>query len=194
MYHKLSPKYLTSLLPKRTQDKNEYRLRNRNNLQQIKTNSSLYTNSFFPKLTKIWNSMSDDLKFVGSLRDFKSKLCESDKKVPYFYNLSNRTGEIYVSRLRMKCSSLNSHLYRMNIIENPSCACGYHTEDEHHYFFDCPLFDDSRHLIFDLVNEVPLEANTLIYGNERLPKRTLLRMFEKVEEYVLDTGRFKSTK
>ena len=71
IYHRKSPKYLTRLLPKRNLEKNNYMLRNRHNLQHIPAKSKLYMNSFLPRLTKIWNTIPDEIKYIGSLNDFK---------------------------------------------------------------------------------------------------------------------------
>ena len=45
----------------------------------------------------------------------------------------------YNTRIRMECSSLNSHLYSKNIINSPSCSCGGF-ESAYHFFFVCPIY------------------------------------------------------
>ena len=45
--------------------------------------------------------------------------------------------------MRMECSSLNYHLYRKNIVQDPSCQCG-DFESPHHFFFCGPKYSAAR--------------------------------------------------
>ena len=57
--------------------------------------------------------------------------------------LSSRMGQILHARLRMECSSLNSHLFRKIIEPSPSCSCsGF--DSSYHFFFTCPKFSRIR--------------------------------------------------
>ena len=42
----------------------------------------------------------------------------------------------------MKCSSLNSHLFRKNIVADPSCQC--RAFESPHHFFGCPRYAAAR--------------------------------------------------
>jgi hypothetical protein len=41
-------------------------------------------------------------------------------------------------------SSLNSDLYRINIINDPKCQCGAPYEDSFNYLMECPLSQNER--------------------------------------------------
>ena len=189
IYHKKSPQYLTTLLPKRNLEKNNYLLRNRHNLQNIPAQSSQYTNSFFPRLTKIWNTVPDPIKYIGSLTDYKKHLKKDDKYVPKLYHHGGRKFQIHMSRLRMKCSPLNQHLYDMKVIDSATCACGYGNEDINHYFFECPNFRNERQ-VFNTLDQRVKNVNTILQGNDQLPKNMIRELYGKVEEYINNTGRF----
>ena len=38
---------------------------------------------------------------------------------------------------RMSCSQLNSNLYKLGVVESPSCSCGAGRETVHHFFYEC---------------------------------------------------------
>ena len=192
IYHNQAPSYLTSLLPKRNQAKTNYRLRNRNQLQEMPTTTTLYTNSYIPKMTKVWNSLPDEVKYIGSLSDFKRHFSQEDKKPPVYNNSGSRKAQIYLARLRMKCSPLNKHLHRQKIVDSPMCACGNDEEDEDHYLFNCPLYNEQRQLFTTVEQDIPRNVNTFLQRENTLPRRTATRLLAVVEEYIIKTGRFKS--
>ena len=65
-------------------------------------------------------------------------------------------------RSRLRCNGhslqLNSYLFRIGRIENPSCsACGHSSQDTSHLILHCPATDSLRHLLFgDSVSLRPL--------------------------------------
>ena len=78
-----------------------------------------FYNSSFPATIRAWNNLSDDTKQSPSVTSsFKFRLNRNLIKLPKFYNIGSRKGQIPHSGLRMECTSLNSHLFR----KNPSCA------------------------------------------------------------------------
>ena len=80
---------------------------------------------FFPSAIRAWNSLPEEIKQAPSVASFKYRLNRNNQSPPLkYFNAGSRIGQILHSRLRMKCSSLNSHLYRRNIVESLSCTCG----------------------------------------------------------------------
>ena len=65
---------------------------------------------------------------------FKSKLYAERNKPPSYYNITCLS-----YRLRLECSSLNSHLFKKNIVESPQCSCGA-AETSKHYLLNCPNY------------------------------------------------------
>ena len=70
---------------------------------------------------------------------------EPDHVPPKHFNVVSRIGQILPANLRMECSSLNSHLYRKNIVPSPSCTSGSF-ESPYHYVFLCPRYTSIRQL------------------------------------------------
>jgi hypothetical protein len=46
--------------------------------------------------------------------------------------------------LRHRCSGLNADLYRVNLKNDPRCACGHLVEDAINFFLECPLYQHDR--------------------------------------------------
>ena len=111
MQNGLTPKYLSSLVPDNLGNNSAYNLRNARNLNTIQANSQLYFRSFLPSVTRDWNGLSEEIRNSTSLSSFKRHLNSSRNVSPKFFFDGKRPGQIYHARLRMRCSSLNAHLF-----------------------------------------------------------------------------------
>ena len=84
-----------------------------------------YENTFFPLAFKFWNLLPVEAKTKPTLNSFKFYLKKKDKPKKLYY-VGNRMLSVYHARLRMGCSSLNSHLALiLHVKDNPSCTCGH---------------------------------------------------------------------
>ena len=122
----LTPPYLQDFVPPLVQEANPYRLRNSNDIRTIHANTNLYYNSFYPSTIRDWNKLPQEIKASSSVASFKYQLNKDTQRraPPKFFSAGSRLGQILHARIRMACSSLNSDLYRRNIVPSPSCVCG----------------------------------------------------------------------
>ena len=111
MQHNISPNYSSCLVPPSVGNTTNYQLRNSTDLLKVHTNSQLYYNSFLPSAVWEWKELPEHIRNLPSTTTFKNKLYSDIKKIPKFYFAGKRLGQIYNSRLRTKCSSLNQHLF-----------------------------------------------------------------------------------
>ena len=139
MQNGLTPEYLSSLVPDNVGNNSAYNLRNARNLNTIQANSQLYFKSFLPSVTRDWNGLSEEIRNSTSLSSFKRHLNSSRNVSPKFLFDGKRPGQIYQARLRMRCSSLNAHLFSENITDSPLCFCGAF-EDTHHFLLSCTRY------------------------------------------------------
>ena len=109
----LTPDYLRDLVPPQVHETSNYNLRNSDSIRTIQANSNLFYNSFLPSTIRAWNSLSNDIKSSSSVAAFKYRLNTNLSKPPRYHNCGPRIGHILHTRLRLECSSLNSHLYRI---------------------------------------------------------------------------------
>ena len=77
-----------------------------------------------------------DLSKLGLLR-------RKNLTVPFSPQLKSRKVVTSILRLRIGHCSLRAHLYRLNLVDSPNCACGSPESIEHVLLF-CPKYYSSR--------------------------------------------------
>ena len=168
----------------------QYSLRNADNLPSIHARTNLYFQSFLPSFVRKWNDLSDEAKRSSSVISFKNYLNHNRMSVLKYFYTGNRKTQILHTRLRIKCSSLNSDLYSKNITESPFCRCRQ-VENPHHYLLCCPFYTAQRNELLNAVSEYQtISLNLLLFGDASLPYITNVLKFEKVQKYISDTKRF----
>ena len=164
MFYKImngsTPAYLRDLVPNKCMEPN-YNLRNSDSIRTIQANTNLFYDSFLPSTIRAWNSLPNDIKSSSSVAAFEYRLNTNLSKPPRYYNCGSRIGQILHTRLRLECSSLNYHLYRKNIIDDPLCSCGGF-ESTYHFLFTCSNYNTQRNA------QLP---DDLLYGRELLSEQ-----------------------
>ena len=150
-----------------------YSLRNTSDYKYIRSNTQLYYNSFLPSVVRDWNELPHTTRNAPSISSFKRSLNSTPIGVPLFYLDGKRIGQIYHSRLRMDCSSLNHHIYSKNIIDSPLCICG-RPETTKHYLFECNRFNKLHQEMMQSISELcEPTLNALLYGVTDLSARQI---------------------
>lgn len=153
-----------------------------------------YKTSFLPSSIELWNNLSVDCRSVTSLNLFKKSISNITRATaPKFYYIGERKFTILHSRLRNSCSSLNGDLHRVNIVNDPSCSCGYYFENAFHYFFDCSKYTYQRNILFASLNQInihPVTLELLLYGDCLLSDTINSRIFSYVQLYIKQSSRF----
>lgn len=190
MIKDLTPPYLQELLPQRVQQQSRYSLRNANNYAIPPTRTALYFNSFLPSTLREWNSLEQSVRDSATLGSFKWKLSATRNVPPvYFDNTQvSRKAQVLHSRLRLECSSLNQHLHKKNLVDNPFCACGM-VESSSHFLLSCVRYNHIRQHYFSTLQH-PLTVSILLNG---IPTETVERnnfIFRQVQLYILASKRF----
>ena len=186
--HGLTPDYLFDIVPPSVWETARYNLRNSEHIQNYKASTNLFLDSFFPSTIRAWNSLPNEVKEASSVAAFKHALNRNIKIPPKYFNAGTRMGQILHARLRMGCSSLNSDLYRKNIVQSPSCSCGE--------------FESAKHFLFTCVNhsvarERYLPRNLHSYTiNDLLHRKNNLSLHEneiltlQVQDFIIKSERF----
>ena len=189
MFNQLTPVYLSSLIPQQVNAISHHNLRNSNDIHTIRSNTSLYHNSFLPSTLRQWNSLPVEVRQLNTLSSFKTFLKKDLQSVPTYYYCGSRKAKILHARLRTGCSSLNMDLFHKTITESPLCRCGS-IEDTQHYFF-CRFYQGPRNT---LLNACTTYQNTslslLLFGSSTLSLEANIAILEHVHKYILDTKRF----
>ena len=165
MYNDLTPSYLSSLVPQSINNLSQYSLRNADNLQSIHARTNLYFQSFLPSVVRKWNYLSSEAKRSSSVTSFKNYLNCNRTSVPKYFCTGNTKTQILYTRLRTKCSSLNSDLYSNNVTESTFCRCEQ-VENLHLYLLCCPFYTAQRNELFNAVSEYrTISLNLLLFGD-----------------------------
>ena len=149
----------------------------------------------FPGNPKLWNDLAIIIRNSPSVHIFKMKLklkYIQFPRPPTYHFTGNRKLNILHARLRQKCSSLRSDLFRSNLIENPICSCGAGPETAEHYILYCTKYVTARNKLknnIELIN-IPFVLNVLLYGDEGESHETNSSVFQQVQLFIKKMGHF----
>jgi hypothetical protein len=189
MVNNITPSYLSSLIPNRQQSEESYVLRNHNNLPTPFCKTSLYKESFLPSTINRWNDLPINIRESPTLPSFKRAISPKSPSKPQHLYHGNRKYQVLHLRLRTLCSGLNKHLYDKNIVNSALCHCGS-VEDNQHYFFHCPSYDDQRDLLLSVVSQLCTPSvKVLLYGNPMLDLQSNIAIIEAVHQFIKTTKR-----
>ena len=115
----------------------------------------------------LWNLLDLRIRQLSNFESFKYKLQQhyfKNAKPSSYYNIGNRYLNILHTRIRNNCSALRNDLVHANLIHNPSCSCGYSTENAEHFLLYCKRFDAQRNILSRslLAANVHIDLNTLL--------------------------------
>ena len=149
MQNGLYQNYLSVSVPDSVGNISSYKnLGNVEDTQIILANTQLYYNCFPPhpppppptppSVIREWNRLLQETRYTTTTASFENKMNENNIKTPTYYFDCRRKEQIYNTRIRMNCSSLNQHLYSPNIIDRP---LRYEAiEETNYYLLHCLLF------------------------------------------------------
>ena len=100
--------------------------------------------------------------------------------------------EIIHCKIRLEISDLNSDLFKRHLTNNMSCLCGFRQENALHYFYHCPIFDNCRrNTIHQIPNFQQLNLKSLTHGDPNLSLVENKEIFERVNQFISSSLRFK---
>ena len=186
-----APSYLNDLLPNTVNAASNYNLRNRLNFEIPFVRLCSYENSFFPSTLKLWNELLLNIRNSSSVSQFKANVRSPHLKPPNYLYVGERKYNILLTRLRHNCSSLNSDLFNVNIIQYSNCSCGALTENVNHFFFECPLYTQQRNsLLAQLMPDNTVTLDLLLNGNTLLDNDSNKNVILAVLHFIKSTRRF----
>jgi hypothetical protein len=151
--------------------------------------TSTFAKSFLPNMVNEWNGLSLEEKSVSSLAIFKSLLRNITRHELYYYG--PRHENIQLTRMRIKCSSLNAHLcFHLHVVDNAKCSCGYAEEDPNHFFFYCPQYVQQRQTLCQSLDLTTVTIQDILFGTNTLTLETNKKHLDAIYQYIRDTERF----
>ena len=94
--------------------------------------------------------------------------------------------------MRMSCSPLKEHLaHNLHVIENSTCDCGLSVENNSHFLLECRLYTPHRQSMLNKLQVLPtITTDFLLYGDYNLTFEQNKVVFEAVQEFLKESGRF----
>ena len=142
----------------------------------------------------MWNSLPITVRQIENLNLFRKiiNVTKDVPKVPKCYCLGERKYSVYHTRIRNKCSNLNVDLYYNHLSQTEACDCGKMSETPQHFFFECKNYITERSdMLRNLFsNSLPVDLNSLIYGNDTLTDAQNEIIFGIVQHFIKETKRF----
>ena len=189
------PRYLNSLLP--TNQPSNYNLRRPQPLRPRFSRLSASTHSFFPSTTRDWNALPEQTRQAPSVNCFKALVRGTNNFNPY-HRLCNGKPLIWLSRLRMGLSALNSHRHNYNFIPTPTCIHCNEEETTDHFLLQCVQYAAARaHLLHQLETMLEIDTtdpvnllNTILEGANMQPRHHQ-DLLSHISAFLRDTGRFR---
>ena len=134
--NELAPTYLLNLITKEDDDR-RYNLRLKNPLKIPFCRLETFSRSFFPRTAKLWNDLSDRVRSVNSLYEFKQHFKREPPDLVPLYYYGERWPSVHHARMRIGCSKLKNDLCNnLHVIDNANCNCGNPNETAYHYFLN----------------------------------------------------------
>ena len=184
-----APLYLCDLLPPKVGANSAYELRNANKLIIVNARTEKFRNSIILDSVRLWNALDNETKDLNDYDDFKKNVLVKYEPNILFNGIVRKLNIIH-SQLRMQCSNLNDHLYKLHVIDTSACICSHFCEDCYHFFFQCPLYAVQRIKLLSDVNRLcNVDLNVLLYGSNLLDLKQNLIIFKSVELFILETDR-----
>ena len=157
------------------------------------TRLQLYRNSFFPSSIKFWNNLTPEIRSAPTVSSFKKSLIHDVNllKPSRYYSYGCRVLNVLHTRLRHRSSNLNADLFRVNLINDPGCVCGWVIEDAIHFFLECCLYVEAREQLTNNLQFLDsLLIETLLFGDDSLSEEQNAQIFKSVQLYTKQTKRF----
>ena len=197
LFHKIinghSPPYLRVTIPATVSQRTHYGLRSARELTTFSTRINLYYNYFFLKVVREWNELDENEWAINDPNEFKLALKRKLPKSNPMFCTGPRKYQILHTRLRLKRSSLKSHLYDNHLSDTRSCECGAPVECGFHYFMECQNYIVQRDKMQrTILNISSFTMKTILYGDDGASLDTNKNIFTAVCEYIQTTGRFDS--
>ena len=138
--NRLTPEYLHKFIP--PQRNVQYDLCKHQDFLNPNKRTLIYENSFFPYCISEWEKLSDEIKSLPSVTQFKNKLLLFIRPIKKSsFGLSDIHGIKLITKLRVEFSDLRSHRFHHNFnCVDPRCSCLLEDECNSHFLLRCPHY------------------------------------------------------
>ena len=174
-YHKLKfdarvPTFIKSTLPQTREQIIPRTLRRLDTHTLPFTRTSAYYRSFIPSTTRSWNNLPEPVRTSINYKTFKKHIRErlGSHLPPPYYFLGTRIGNLLHTKLRLKASKLNAHLFTIQKSDTSACPCGFPSETTEHFILTCPLYQTQRDALFQTLTRLLITDFSALSRSEQM--------------------------
>ena len=135
-------------------------------------NDVFFQNSFFPKITKLYDKIPSHIKNTYDFSDFKERQ-STHLKPKKLFNYGSRYSNTLHTQLRLDRSQLNEHLFSISLTNIKGCMCGHNTESTEYFLLNCFLYSYERNNLLSNLKGV-LEEQPATMNKENLLRALLM--------------------
>ncbi len=179
--------------------------RNVGKLKVIFSKKNKYYNSYYLKMIRMWNKLSQEIRQFEHYTDFLLAMHQQysvhEFKKNNLFHYDTEIDNIYL-KLRFHCSKLQADQYKLNFVKNPTCnQCNKNKQETiHHYFMDCSTYNTQRNTLKQNISNIhPQFQNInnrqiiqLIEGGKEkhIDEQVYKNIYQFIKLYIVTTGRF----
>ena len=191
--HNKYPLYLFDGLPYMCD--HSTRLERRYKFNTLPYDHAFYRDSVIPLSISKWNDLPNHIRLrtIKKLDTFKYMLKREYVKPPNpLFHFGERNSQMSHTRIRVKFSNLNFHVFNYNLVASPNCHHCNLPETPNHYFFICAQYVLERTDLLDKIQNI-LQSNNLnikitlellVYGNKKLSYNSNTKIFNAVHAFI----------
>ncbi len=154
---------------------------------------TLYRDSLILSSISKWNNLQNHIRNISKIDTFKYMLkreyLEPQKPL---YHYGNRLPQMPHTRIRLKFSNLNFHLFNYNLVTSPNCVHCTLPEIPNHYFFICTHYTAERNEMLQkierifqanrITNKITLEM--ILHGSKKLSYILNSQIFNAIHTFI----------
>ena len=160
-----------------------------------------YENSFFPYCISESENLSEEIKRLPTVSQFKSKLLMFIRPIRSVFGINDIFGIKLLTKLRVEFSDLRSHRFDHSFnCTDPRCICLLEDECNSHFLLRCPLYLHLREhflgsvytTIGSYISILPQDHLTdiLLYGSNVYNDVTNKLILKQTIAYIRKSNRF----
>ena len=195
--HNKFPLYLLNDLPYMADANSRMERRYKFNTPPYK--HAFYRDSAIPSMISNWNKLPNEIRTNKSIKEFKFLFkTEYNRPTCPLYLHGERLAQMSHTRIRLKFSNLNYHLYNHGLSNSPNCDQCNVSETPMHYLMECNKYSTIRNEMITKINDILLPTvnrpgtallNILLHGKKELSHNENIKLFDVVHSYIRKSGR-----
>ena len=92
--------------------------------------------------------------------------------------------------ISFKFNLLKPHKAKIGLATDVRCSCGADSETTHHYFIECPLYNEIRLAAVAHISLMDWQIKTILHGRPGASKEENKKLCHAAQRFITDSKRF----